>query len=554
MKSKPRQLFLSVLGVILLINLVQSYFTQLIFDETYYWHYAQQMAWGYFDHPPMVAVLVKLGSLFFEGELGVRIMSCLLSAGTFVLLWCLIDTPKKNSYIPHFFVLVYSMTLLHAYGFLTLPDTPLLFFTALFLLTYKKFIDNPSLLKALLLGAVMAALMYSKYHAVLVIFFVFLSNVKLVFNNYFWIAVVAALLCYTPHFIWLAEHNFVTIKYHLFERPNQPYHFEKFSLGFLINLVVIFGLTFPFVYWSLWKTKAKDSFTKALLYLIYGIVLFFFISSFQRRVQTQWIIVICIPMAVIAYSYMLRDPFTRKWILRMGMINIVILLFLRIGLVYQPLFPVVYETHGNREWVAKVSEEAGEAPVVFEDSYRRAPMYAFYSGNPSFSFNTNMYRQNQYSIDDSERRVQHQRVLYISPLIEEGDFSYASPKGTLFCGEYIDDFESYRKLRCYVQKTGNKETKGEILLKVYNPYGTNIDLKKIKFGVAYQNAYKKVQETQEILPRAATSGIDSLKARDTTKFYIRLPGPKEIAQPDSYKICISENGLSWGLNGETIKL
>ena len=243
----PKQ-FYFFLAVIFILNLIQSSYTQLIFDEAYYWYYSQNMAWGYFDHPPMVALMVKISSFFFNGELGVRFMSCVLSAVNIILLWLMIDNPKKNEYIKHFFVLVFSMTLLNAYGFFTLPDTPLLFFTSCFLLTYKYFIKKPTAALSIVMGIFMAALMYSKYHAVLVIFFVLLSNLKLTTNKYAWLAVAVALFCYAPHFYWLYENDFVSIKYHLYERPNGAYRFEKYTLGFFVNLVAIFGLTFPFIY------------------------------------------------------------------------------------------------------------------------------------------------------------------------------------------------------------------------------------------------------------------------------------------------------------------
>ena len=231
MKHKQPRLFLYLLGAIFLINLIQGYFTELIFDEAYYWYYAQNMAWGYFDHPPMVALLVWISSLFFEGELGVRFVSCILSIATILILWLSIEHPKKKEYIPHFFVLVFSMSLLNAYGFLTLPDTPLLFFTALFLYIYKKFLKSPSVLIGLGLGITMAALMYSKYHAVLVIVFVIASNYKLLLNKYAWLAVLVSLGCYSPHIYVVIEHDFVSLKYHLFERPNRAYHFERLYCG-----------------------------------------------------------------------------------------------------------------------------------------------------------------------------------------------------------------------------------------------------------------------------------------------------------------------------------
>ncbi|HMB62242.1 MAG TPA: glycosyltransferase family 39 protein [Eudoraea sp.] len=546
-------LFLYLLGAIFLINLIQAHFTELIFDEAYYWYYAQNMAWGYFDHPPMVALLVKISSLFFGGELGVRFMSSVLMAGTVFTLWHLVYPPKKEDYIPHFFVLVFSMTLLNAYGFLTLPDTPLLFFTALFLWVYKKFLTAPTAILSIGLGMVMAALMYSKYHAVLVIVFVLISNSKLVFNKYAWLAVIVSLLCYSPHILWLFENDFISIKYHLFERPNRAYHFEDYTLGYLINLVALFGLTFPWIYLSVFRTKASDMFTRGLLYLTYGVLLFFFISSFNRRIQTQWLIVICIPVVVLVFNYMLDHSNTRKWIWRCGIANIVLFCFLRIGLVYEPFFPIVYETHGNKKWVNEIASQVGSTPVVFENSYRNAPMYSFYSGFTSFSLNNIRYRQNQYSIDSSEFRVQHKRVLYTSKYIKEGDVSFTTAKGDTYYGTYIDSFESFRKLRCYVADKKNSSMEGTHRLNVYNPYKVDIDLAKIKFSVAYLNAHKQVKELVPVTVEALQPNTTVLTSRDSTGFTFKLP-VHGTERPAYFKICISENNLYWGLNGENVKL
>src|SRR5690606_18406597 len=128
MAQRSPSLFVVLSAGVFALNPVQASVTELSYDESYYWYYAQELAWGYFDNPPLVAFLIAMGSWFFQGELGVRFMSTLLSVGTYVLLWLLVDNPRKREYVPHFFLLVFSFTLLNAYGFLTLPDTPLLFF------------------------------------------------------------------------------------------------------------------------------------------------------------------------------------------------------------------------------------------------------------------------------------------------------------------------------------------------------------------------------------------------------------------------------------------
>ncbi len=546
--------FFVFLGILLLLNLLQAYFTPLIYDETYYWYYSQNMAWGYFDHPPMVALMAKIGGLIFAGELGVRFIGCLLGAGTLVILWSLIEHKEKSSYVTLFFLLVFSMVLFNAYGFFTLPDTPLLFFTALFLWLYKRFLKKNTVVLALLLGLCMAALLYSKYHAVLVILFVVLSNMRLALNKYAWLAVLVALMAYVPHFVWLSQNDFISVKYHLFERPNQPYEFDEFTLGYVLNLIVNFGLLFPWFYWALFKTKAKDKFKRSLVFVSYGVILFFFLSSFHRRAQAQWVIAICIPMVVITFNYLLNHQGNKKWLWRIGIVSTVLIFYARAWLVYHPLIPFMgYETHGPKEWVQTLNGIVGDTPVVFENSYRRAPMYAFYSGNPAFSLNNIHYRQNQYTIDSSELAFQNKRVAYVTPYAKSGEFSYVPFRSNQYFGWYIDDFESFRKLRCFVDPEAMELDVKSQNLKVYNPYHKNVSLDSLEFRVAYLDRYKDILEIRAITLKPVDSNTGFLKAQDTTRFNFNFPEPKKD-YPRFLKFSISENGLQSGINSPSIKV
>jgi len=551
MAQRFPRLFIVLLAIVFALNLVQASITELIYDEAYYWYYAQELAWGYFDHPPMVAFLIAMGSWFFQGELGVRFMSTLLSVGTYVLLWLLVDNPRKREYVLHFFLLVFSFTLLNAYGFLTLPDTPLLFFTALFLWLYKRFLQRPALGTSLLLGVVMACLMYSKYHAVLVILFVILSNLRLLRDKKAWLAVIVALICYLPHLIWLQQNDFAPLNFHLSERPNQAYSFEKFTLGYFLNLVAIIGLLFYWVYASLFKFRAKDLFSKALLYLVYGVILFFFISSFSRRVQAQWAIVISIPLIVIAFGHLLENAKARKWMYRAGWISLILMIYARAWLVHYPLFPMIYETHGNKAWANALHTEAGDVPVVFENSYRLAPKYEFYSGVPAMSLNNYMYRKNQYSIDGSEEKFRGKRVAYVTSYRESGDFSYTNLGGTVHYGVFIDNFQSYRRLECLVEKP---ETGILHRLKVYNPYPFEIALGDLKYTISYSNAYKQVKETLPLKLTMAPGQSQFLQPRDTAYYTFDLPLPSQVGKSVYFRIGISEHGLPPGLNGTPLKI
>ena len=54
------------------INLLQGVFTEINEDEAYYAIYGEHLAWGYYDHPPMVGLMAFLSSILFSGTLGVR--------------------------------------------------------------------------------------------------------------------------------------------------------------------------------------------------------------------------------------------------------------------------------------------------------------------------------------------------------------------------------------------------------------------------------------------------------------------------------------------------
>ena len=556
MLQKFPKLFWAFLIGLFLLNILQSIYTDLIYDEAYYWYYSNQLDGGYFDHPPMVALMIWLGGLLFDGELGVRLVGVFFGIGTFMALWLLVDDPRKNKYVAHFFLLLSAMVLLNVYGFFTLPDTPLLFFTACFLLAYKGYLKNPSLQNGLLLGVLMAALMYSKYHAVLVIVFVLLSNLGLLKQRNAWIAVGAALLCYLPHFVWLNENAFVTIAYHLSERPNHEYGFAEFTLGYFLNLIVIFGLLFPWVYGALFKTKAEDRFTKALLYLTYGVIAFFFVSSFQRRAQAQWAIVICIPLAVLAFRHLIANKNSRIWMFRMSLVSFVIVLYARLWLIFPSLLPFTYEAHGNAVWVERLKAKVGETPVVFRNSYRRAPMFSFYSGEPSYTHNTITYRRNQYSIDSSEAWMQHKKVAYVAKADVLPDssvvFSYRNVDDSKFEGTFIEAFETYRKLQCELLGDADMKQEG-FRFSVYNPYDSAIALEKLDIRLAYLDRYKELDTLVAFDYETRIPGTTELKANDTTFFKARWP--RVTANRPSYlKFAIAENGLEAGINSTSIKV
>ena len=74
-----RNTALTILALVAL-RLVAAAWTPLTFDEAYYWMWSKHLAGGYYDHPPGVALVIRLGTMIAgDTELGVRLVSILLA-------------------------------------------------------------------------------------------------------------------------------------------------------------------------------------------------------------------------------------------------------------------------------------------------------------------------------------------------------------------------------------------------------------------------------------------------------------------------------------------
>src|SRR6201996_372950 len=182
-----------------ILNLIQAYTLELHADEAYYWIYSRFLDWGYFDHPPMVALFIRAGDSLMHNELGLRLITVLTSTISIYLLWLIL---KKYAVDVWAFILVTSGILIfHIYGFTTTPDAPLFFFAVLFYYCYQKYIDEDKWPLALALGVIVACMLYSKYHAVLLIAFTVISNIKLLKRPSFWFIALLAGVLYIPHIL-----------------------------------------------------------------------------------------------------------------------------------------------------------------------------------------------------------------------------------------------------------------------------------------------------------------------------------------------------------------
>ena len=379
--------------LITLVNAGCAMGLELYADEAYYWTYSRQLDAGYFDHPPMVAWLIWLGTLVISNELGVRLVFVMLTTATYSGLYRLIQ-PR----LPWFFWgVLFSLFPLHLIGFMALPDVPLLFFTVVFLLVYRHYLHTPGWSKVLLLSIAVAGMLYSKYHGVLIIFFTLVSNPSLLQKKSFYGVVLLSFGLLIPHLIWLWDHDWVSVTYHLFERPSSPFKWQH-PIHFLISFILFNG---PFLFIVLvtrsWRRSWIDPFEKALFLILTGFFSFFLLMSLKGRVEANWTLPVLISAVFLGFARL------RPSGINQGLVGISLALFLtfRIFLLFPGLFTDRrtrgLEFHGHREWALKVSTEAGTTPVLAE-RYQEAALLAYYLQRPASVYPVEGQRKSQFDL------------------------------------------------------------------------------------------------------------------------------------------------------------
>ena len=505
MNSKIRNWITNPFALLLIawgmLNIVQARLTPLDNDEAYYWMYSKYLAWGYFDHPPMIALMIKIGYLFFHNELGVRIITVLSQLVALSVIWGLTDEEKrgKKENILFFFMLVVILPICNIFGFIATPDVPLILFTTIFLLSYKRFLEKDNWKNIFLMGISMAALMYSKYHGAILIILIILSNLRLLKNIRFYVSSFMALILFFPHLLWQYSNGFPSFKYHLIERVSSfdPSHVPEY-------LVSQFFFQNPFLLclliWIMIKVRSKNLFDKALYYIIVGFFTFFFISSFRYRIEPQWDALISIPMIILIFNNLDYKPWIRRYVKWIAIVIFPLILFMRLAsaIDFLPVSLLKKEFHDKKQWVKDISILAGNRPVVFTNSYQRPSVYTFYTGKFAYELNNLAYRKTEYDIWDFEAKVHGKEVLYVPHFLTES-ITQNFPKQVLSNGDttyykIYKDFQSLQK-ECVILENSqfvfSRSAINTIHFKIFDPYPYPINLMHKELPVVFQIGFIK---------------------------------------------------------------
>jgi hypothetical protein len=542
----------------LTMNLLQAAFTEIIEDEAYYWLYSRFPAWGYFDHPPIIALLIRTGYWIVPNTLGARLFPSIMGAGTLLILWHLIPAGARDRKM--FLWIIPAMILMHlnVAGFAALPDIPLVFFTSLFFLILKRYLEEDRWGQSILLGITVALMMYSKYHALLILFFTILSHLKLLRRRSFWFIVSIAVLLYLPHILWQIRNDFVSFEYHLVRR-NDPFQ-PRQILEYIGNQLLVTGplVGIPLLYLA-FSLKTRGSYERVLKFNLIGFFGFFLLTSIRGHVEPHWTAAAFLPLVTLSMINLVHRPGFQTWIRVLSLTSIPIILFIRLYLVWDflPLPPNAERMfHQKDTWASQIEEMAGDRPVVFMNKYQYPSVYWFYTGKTAFTRNNLLYRRNQFDIWPIEGDLEGREVILTRWGIQDSTLSIQTVHGEIHYFE-IDRYCTFNRLKIKILKKELESVEGRdfsISARLSNPTGRPVDLNcKCDLPPRLMYSFVDGEGKTSFFPVKDPPEIGVLEPGAEVILHLSITAPPE---PGTYSLMVSFGSpvLLPGINGAPVNL
>jgi len=272
-------------------------------DEAYYWMWSRWLAPSYYDHPPMVAYLIRFGTLLFGDSLiGIRSMAILAMIAAAVLLYILAVVLFDDRRIGLIAAVWFSLTPHTAFFSVVMyPDTPAILFWVSTCVAAALIWRTGRGEWWYLLGLSAGLLLLSKYTAVFLLFGI-AAWLVIAKDMRFWLgrrepylAALIAVILFSPVLWWNAEHGWMSfIKQ--FGRA-----FETSTDAGLGNLGIFLGtqaafvspLIFAFVIAGLavatWRGVLRQQANWLLLALCAApMLLYFAVHALSAEVLAQW--------------------------------------------------------------------------------------------------------------------------------------------------------------------------------------------------------------------------------------------------------------------------
>ena len=299
--------------LLLLLRFVSAATINLSPQEAYYWNYSIHPDLSYLDHPPMVAWVIRAGTLLLgKSEIGVRIGGLwLVVVSTWLInalgrLWF---SRRAGLWAALLFQVI---PLYFIYGMIITPDVPLICFwlLTLYLVSIAVLKDRPSAWYCA--GAALGFAMLSKYTALFLVPSALLFLIadrghrKWLLRKEPYLAFFLSLVIFSPVILWNYQHQWASFAFQFGGRllgeeyQGHAYDPELYSHAphsLIESLGIQLGGIFPtylavlvlsFAVALYFTIKDQGSRWKFCLFFSFPILVFFAVYSIGSKVNANW--------------------------------------------------------------------------------------------------------------------------------------------------------------------------------------------------------------------------------------------------------------------------
>lgn len=373
----------------LAVHLAVAASVPLFDDEAYYALWARDLALGYYDHPPMIAYMIRMGTTFFgEIPLGIRLFSVIgfVASGYFVG-----DIARRISRgavgLPVLATTLYNLSLLvFALGNFATPDAPSTLFWVAALWAATRAINTPSdtrsatlwwVCTGLLIGLGDVSKFTNGFLAVGLLAYLFATQKRrgYLLTRLPYMTMVAAILPHLPYLFWNLQNDWLGL-----ERQAARLVASGFSTRYLGEYVALLLLApTPLVTWFAFQAlKAPPKDSALLIWSSAPLVLYFSYHATHAPVQANWIVPLQAIFAITAASGLAQAQSPRRWI-RATVVTALLVSVGSITAAFNPVTPIgttdnpPNQTRGwsaTQDGIAGLLEETGAIWIATTDFAR----------------------------------------------------------------------------------------------------------------------------------------------------------------------------------------
>lgn len=315
--------YLPLLTALTVLRLITAARADLVPDESYYWLWAQHPAFGYYDHPPMVAWWIGASTTVFgHSPFAVRLPFVLsfLAAD-----WLMYDAAKHlfDTTVARRTLLWLNACLLLSVGsVIATPDPPsvLMWVFGLWALARLKTSGNGVwwLVFGLAAGLGIEAKYTNFFLGLGVIAWMILDRDarRWLVSPALWLGAILALAAMAPNLIWNATHGYATVAKQ-FGRLDTGGFTARFLIELIISQPLLLNpLIFVFVVTAVkaW-VKNRDPGLTLLVALPLPLIVYLFVHVFHDRIQGNWPAPVFPGLVLLAAAS--AETITGKWLLRL---------------------------------------------------------------------------------------------------------------------------------------------------------------------------------------------------------------------------------------------